>query len=63
MPNKPKVQDVKANPRQYPTWRLCPRCQGGRGELVLVQDEDDELEPTLQVQTCSFCEGERILPR
>lgn len=58
---RPKLQDYTANPRAYPAWMVCPRCHGGRGEMVVEQPEEGE--PYIQIQVCALCNGERLMLR
>ena len=60
----PKIKELKIDAMLQESWRICPRCQGGRGEVVQIEVEiDGERDRVYKTITCSLCLGHRVVPK
>ena len=62
--NVPTISQLKSDPMLQETWRICMKCQGGRGETVqVVQEIGGELSKVFKTITCRSCAGIRVVPK
>lgn len=58
---RPSVKQLREKKSNYPDWKICERCNGGRGEVYpTISPETGET--IWNIRVCELCGGERVMP-